>query len=138
MPNCVTIDGVVQSTWTYNDALFARLVHYAPDGSRGYFSLSFPGQVVVKETDEQGTAVQRLVRIQRRFHDKLVKSAVVVVNGKLTHRDDQVALLDAVRRCQRGDDLTEEERAALEVFSLKAGPENRAVIEIAVEEVVFL
>jgi hypothetical protein len=60
-----------------------------------------------------------------------------VVTGRLQHRDERVDLSDFLRRA-KGSTLTAEEQAGIEALTDKAGVENRAVVQIAVEEVVYL
>jgi len=138
MPNLVMLDGIIQNTWTYNDVLHARLVHYEPDGSRGYYLAIFPEVVQMKETDAQGSLSQRRVQLNRRNLDRVAKGVAVVVTGKLTHRDERVGLADFAKRARDGSGLDEADHITLTALAAKVGQENRAVVEIAVHELTFI
>jgi hypothetical protein len=137
MPNTITIDGIILNTWAYDDQIFARMVHYDEGDERGYYNLAFPETLVVREVDGSGNYVQRRTRVQPRNRDRLAEGRPLVVTGRLMHRDERVDLSDFLRRA-KGSTLTAEEQAGIEALTDKAGVENRAVVQIAVEEVVYL
>ena len=141
MPNLVVLDGVIVNTWSFNDQLFARLVHYEDSGERGYFNLAFPDMVLIRETTQGGNAQQRRVLINRNDPDKVARSQVLLVTGKLQHRDRQVPLQEFLERAKPATGqpgLSDTERATLTDLADKVGLESRAVTEIVVQEIIYL
>jgi hypothetical protein len=140
MPNVVMLDGVVQAVWTYGGGLFARIVHYEPDGSRGYYNLAFPkdAPVTARETDNQGTATQRRIQISEHNRDRIDRGAVVTITGRLNHRDERVSLHDFLNRAPGGEQLSGEAQQQVAALADQVGEENRSIVEITVEEVIYL
>ena len=134
--NLVVLQGVIQNTWTQRNALYARLVHYDENGQPGYYNLVFEGNVLVRETTN-GDATQRVAALSRRNKDRLAKGTVVMVVGRLGHRDERVSLADFLRRCEGGS-LTETEQATFQEWAARAGEENRALNEIYVRELGYM
>lgn len=134
--NTILLQGVIQNTWTQRSALYARLVHYDENGQAGYYTCVFEGNVLVRET-VNGDVSQRVVALNRRNKDRITKGTVIVVMGRLGHRDERVNLTDFLRRCEGGS-LTEAEQATLQELAARVGEENRALNEILVRELAYM
>lgn len=140
--NHVIVDGIVLRTWTYDHCLFARIAHATAgnaDKPSDYFTLRFPATPVrVRETDAAGQALVREVVFGEGQADKVVRSQVVVITGRLVHRDERVTLTDFVARAKNGTGLTSSETKLLQRLAPQVGEENRGITSILVQEVAFL